>query len=334
MLRQQAAKAWAIPRGQPGASARIATVFLIRSMVQMLQPTNKDLLRARDEFRFLLERKTTEPEWQNFFGGSPFVLSMSLPLRLAPHDIVPMGRPGLTEPDFVFFAKGVGPFPTYGVIELKRPDSQIITVMRSNVAILSRDADTAVQQAVMYSQMRSQWQLQTKNDSILVLGNRAHLFVIMGMSAEISRKLGVQLYKEMIENRLPGNLRIIPYDGLLQGFEAQIPLPVHVLIPAEPKELRVSKIAPGEGTHELRSEIGESVKRAIQALPPGYRTVFVLRDIEGLRHDEIAEMLGLSIKSSQYRLRRARAKLADSLNSVVKPEWVELLKREAAAEDL
>jgi hypothetical protein len=35
------------------------------------------------------------------------------------------------------------------------------------------------------------------------------------------------------------------------------------------------------------------LQRAIDKLPPGYRTVFVLHDVEGFEHNEIAEMVGL-----------------------------------------
>src|SRR5208283_1542956 len=86
-----------------------------------------------------------------FFSDHPYVLSMSLPLRIEPADIVPFGRPGLTEPDFIFYPKHMSPVPYYGVIELKKPSSQIVTVVRSNVAVLSRDAETAIQQAARYS---------------------------------------------------------------------------------------------------------------------------------------------------------------------------------------
>jgi len=41
-----------------------------------------------------LSRSTSGPQWQSFFSANPFVLSRSLPLRLEPCDILPLGRPG------------------------------------------------------------------------------------------------------------------------------------------------------------------------------------------------------------------------------------------------
>jgi RNA polymerase sigma-70 factor (ECF subfamily) len=48
---------------------------------------------------------------------------------------------------------------------------------------------------------------------------------------------------------------------------------------------------------------------AITKLPPGYRTVFVLHDVEGHEHNEIAEMLGISEGTSKSQLHKARLKL-------------------------
>ena len=53
--------------------------------------------------------------------------------------------------------------------------------------------------------------------------------------------------------------------------------------------------------------------RAIGSLPPGYRVVFFLHDIEGYEHNEIAEMLGCSIGNSKSQLHKARMKLRDLL---------------------
>jgi RNA polymerase sigma-70 factor (ECF subfamily) len=44
-----------------------------------------------------------------------------------------------------------------------------------------------------------------------------------------------------------------------------------------------------------QSELGDLLRKTIQGLPPGFRTVFVLRDVEGLSTEETAEMLGLSV---------------------------------------
>ncbi len=55
--------------------------------------------------------------------------------------------------------------------------------------------------------------------------------------------------------------------------------------------------------------------RAITALPPGYRTAFVLHDVEGLGHREVAEAMGVSEGTSKSQLHRARLRLREALAS-------------------
>jgi RNA polymerase sigma-70 factor, ECF subfamily len=57
------------------------------------------------------------------------------------------------------------------------------------------------------------------------------------------------------------------------------------------------------------------LQRAVDRLPPGYRTVFVLHDVEGFEHNEIAGMVGCSIGNSKSQLHKARMKLRDILKS-------------------
>lgn len=52
-----------------------------------------------------------------------------------------------------------------------------------------------------------------------------------------------------------------------------------------------------------------NLQRAIDGLPPGYRIVFLLHDVEGYEHNEIAEMMGCSIGNSKSQLHKARTKL-------------------------
>ena len=55
------------------------------------------------------------------------------------------------------------------------------------------------------------------------------------------------------------------------------------------------------------------LQRAVENLPPGYRTIFVLHDIEGYEHNEIARIAGCSIGNSKSQLHKARMKLRDLL---------------------
>jgi RNA polymerase sigma-70 factor (ECF subfamily) len=55
----------------------------------------------------------------------------------------------------------------------------------------------------------------------------------------------------------------------------------------------------------------------VDALPEIYRTVFLMHDLEGFSHGEIAETLGVAEGTSKARLFRARAKLRDALGDAI-----------------
>src|SRR5438270_13825799 len=63
-----------------------------------------------------------------------------------------------------------------------------------------------------------------------------------------------------------------------------------------------------------QAELRELLQKTIQGLPSGFRTVFVLRDVEGLSTEETAEALGLSIPAVKSRLLRARLQLRERLS--------------------
>jgi RNA polymerase sigma-70 factor (ECF subfamily) len=56
-----------------------------------------------------------------------------------------------------------------------------------------------------------------------------------------------------------------------------------------------------------------NLQRAVEQLPPGYKSVFVLHDVQGYEHNEIAEMMGCSIGNSKSQLHKARMRLRDLL---------------------
>lgn len=57
-----------------------------------------------------------------------------------------------------------------------------------------------------------------------------------------------------------------------------------------------------------------AIDEAVAQLPVGYRTVFVLHDVDGYEHEEIGRMLGVSAGTSKSQLHKARMKLRTLLN--------------------
>jgi RNA polymerase sigma-70 factor, ECF subfamily len=58
-----------------------------------------------------------------------------------------------------------------------------------------------------------------------------------------------------------------------------------------------------------RGLVAESIDQAVRQLSPGARTVFLLHDVEGYTHEEIARELGITTGGSKSQLFKARAKL-------------------------
>lgn len=61
-----------------------------------------------------------------------------------------------------------------------------------------------------------------------------------------------------------------------------------------------------------------NLERAVEQLPPGYKMVFVLHDVQGYEHNEIADMMGCSIGNSKSQLHKARMRLRDLLHEVMR----------------
>ena len=70
------------------------------------------------------------------------------------------------------------------------------------------------------------------------------------------------------------------------------------------------QITPGsENTGKMPVLDRIALKRAVNELPPGYKSVFLLHDVEGYEHSEVARILGISVGTSKSQLHKARLKL-------------------------
>ncbi len=68
----------------------------------------------------------------------------------------------------------------------------------------------------------------------------------------------------------------------------------------------------------LDEELGRAIREATDALPEGYREVFLLKDVEGLSYEEISEMVGISVPAVKSRLHRARLALREAIDAFYK----------------
>jgi len=63
-----------------------------------------------------------------------------------------------------------------------------------------------------------------------------------------------------------------------------------------------------------------NLQRAVEQLPPGYKAVFVLHDVQGYEHNEIAEIMSCSIGNSKSQLHKARMRLRELLREVLRDQ--------------
>lgn len=105
-------------------------------------------------------------------------------------------------------------------------------------------------------------------------------------------RLTVNVVLMYLRKKVPDQVSI---DETVEGAEEKAP----------PRELEDKDL------HLAGSVDRVNLERAITRLPPGYRTIFILHDIEGYEHNEIAKTLGCSIGNSKSQLHKARMRLRD-----------------------
>jgi RNA polymerase sigma-70 factor, ECF subfamily len=86
-----------------------------------------------------------------------------------------------------------------------------------------------------------------------------------------------------------------------------------------PKDFADWREVPSEALQ--RKELREALKRAIASLPLKYREVLILRDVQQLRIEEVARILGITQGSVKTRLLRARLRMRDALAPGIDGSW-------------
>lgn len=190
------------------------------SLTRASRRESKELNEARNLFAAALKNeRAKEADFQKLFAEYPRILSEALPLQLSPDQIEPLGRPGRTEPDFVIHPDQNSLTGSYGVIELKRPQSQILLTPRKQLIALTSDAQTAIRQCAFY---RAEHFIETvSGGEAFFLGNSFFSFVIMGLSDELRDKVTSEILRKQLADLIPDRaLQIIPYDSLLRQFDS------------------------------------------------------------------------------------------------------------------
>ena len=86
----------------------------------------------------------------------------------------------------------------------------------------------------------------------------------------------------------------------------------------EPGEKTAGLLQKHIGSRDLRlagSADRMDLERALEQLPPGYKAVFILHDVQGYEHKQIADIRGCSLGNSKSQLHKARARMRDLLRT-------------------
>ncbi len=175
-----------------------------------------------------------------------------------------------------------GPFSTQGLappppISAKRPSFRIAQHITQN----REDAEDVVQDAFIkaYSNLK-QFQGQSKFYTWLV-------------------RIAVNEALMKLRRRRPE--RMVSLDEEVKTEDDSVPR-------------EVADWSPNPEQQYTQAELRDILTRTIQGLPASFRTVFVLRDVEGLSTEETADALELSVPAVKSRLLRARLQLRERLN--------------------
>ena len=102
-------------------------------------------------------------------------------------------------------------------------------------------------------------------------------------------------------------------DDLIETGEAEI----------EDRDVWTGEKTPSIEQQFVRKEMNECIRDFIEKLPESYRTVLVLSELEGLKNNEIADILGVTLDTVKIRLHRARKKLREELETHCDSYWLE-----------
>lgn len=113
------------------------------------------------------------------------------------------------------------------------------------------------------------------------------------------------------------HLKDFKAEGSFEGWIRRIMIRESISFLRAQKNLEFQEeVVSGESFNNIESDIEvEHIQQMIDALPEGYRLVFVMYAIEGYKHAEIAEILQISTGTSKSQLFKARKMLQEQLNA-------------------
>ncbi len=150
-----------------------------------------------------------------------------------------------------------------------------------------------------------------------------HLAPDWGDRADLAQEVWIRVYRNLRRLQEPGKFRSwmtriatnLFYDELRKRKRVQNPLSLDAPRQADDGEMDwdIADSDPGPDQDIVTREFYEKLREAIADLPESFRTTIVLREIEGMAYEEIAEITGVSLGTVKSRIARARQRLQSQL---------------------
>ncbi|MDG2990190.1 sigma-70 family RNA polymerase sigma factor [Candidatus Synechococcus calcipolaris G9] len=141
--------------------------------------------------------------------------------------------------------------------------------------------------------------------------------------ADLVQEVWIRVYRNIKKLQDPSKFRgwlsriatNLFYDELRKRKRHQTPLSLDAPLQTMDGELNWEIAAPDPGPDDALTtgEFYEQLRQAIAALPETFRTTIVLREIEGLTYEDIAQITGVSLGTVKSRIARARQRLQSEL---------------------
>lgn len=126
-------------------------------------------------------------------------------------------------------------------------------------------------------------------------------------------QLSTWIYR-IATNAALDRLRSPSFRQMVQKRLANDPIALSEIEPSD-KDVLTGEKTPSLEISLIRKEMNECIRNFVENLPTDYRTVVVLSELQGLKNNEIAEILGVSLDAVKIRLHRAKAKLRKELET-------------------
>lgn len=141
--------------------------------------------------------------------------------------------------------------------------------------------------------------------------------------ADLAQEVWIRVYRNIKRLQEPVKFRgwlsriatNLFYDELRKRKRNAAPLSLDAPLTIEDGELdwEIASATPGPAEELATQEFYEQLRHAIADLPEVFRTTIVLREIEGMAYEEIAEITGVSLGTVKSRIARARQRLQEQL---------------------